>query len=164
MQYTNLSSNGGNKRKDQETRQDKAKFFKQPQFLQLHLVQGVSNWAEMVQNGPKWAYIASELIKRRKGQETRQANVFQATTLLSINATSISEAPSCLGWAKLGRNGPKWANIASKAHLKFSSAQNHSEFIKGTRNHSSLLRTFAFSAISTYNSYLPLIFGTNALI
>ena len=30
--------------------------------------------------------------------------------------------------------------------------------------HSSLLRTFGFSAISTYNSYLPSIFGTNALI
>ena len=27
-----------------------------------------------------------------------------------------------------------------------------------------LLRTFSFSAISTYNSYLPLIFGTNALV
>ena len=27
-----------------------------------------------------------------------------------------------------------------------------------------LLRTFGFSAISTYNSYLPSNFGTNALI
>ena len=31
-------------------------------------------------------------------------------------------------------------------------------------NHSSLLRTFVFSATSTYNSYLPLIFGKFALI
>ena len=30
--------------------------------------------------------------------------------------------------------------------------------------HSSLLRTFGLSAISTYNWYLPSIFGTNALI
>ena len=30
--------------------------------------------------------------------------------------------------------------------------------------HPSLLRTFGFSAISTYDSYLPSIFGTNALI
>ena len=30
--------------------------------------------------------------------------------------------------------------------------------------HPSLLRTFGFSAISTYKSYLPSIFGPNALI
>ena len=31
-------------------------------------------------------------------------------------------------------------------------------------SHSSLLRTFGFSAASTYDSYLPLIFGKFALI
>jgi hypothetical protein len=35
---------------------------------------------------------------------------------------------------------------------------------KGKLAHPSLLRTFDFSPISTYNSYLPSIFGTNALI
>ena len=31
-------------------------------------------------------------------------------------------------------------------------------------SHPSLLKTFGFSAISTYDSYIPSIFGTNTLI
>ena len=50
------------------------------------------------------------------------------------------------------------------SHWEDSCWVNEQEVRKICVKHPSLLRTFGFSAISTYNSYLPSIFGTNALI
>ena len=69
-----------------------------------------------------------------------------------------------------GKNKKKWHNCAPDTIYIL--RQQDLSFSFGTLNlclagmgsHFSLLRTFGFSATSTYNSYLPLIFGKFALI
>ena len=48
------------------------------------------------------------------------------------------------------------ARVAEEPSLEYGKAQ--------LLSHPSLLKTFGFSAISTYDSYIPSIFGTNTLI
>ena len=115
MQYTNLSSNGGNKRKGHETRQDKAKFFKQPQFLKLHLVQGVSNWAEMVQNGPKWSKMVQNglILLRSSSREEKDKKQDKIKPSFSSNNSYRSTQPQFLKFHLVqgGPNGANWVKM-----------------------------------------------------
>ena len=49
-------------------------------------------------------------------------------------------------------------------YLKLECQLTWNAFMEDPRMHSSLLRTFGFSATSTYDSYLPLIFGKISLM